>query len=144
VGSRAGRTYYPAAPHFTRSLPLAAQGGAAGHAAVVGGARAPRALAMYELEKALEEDLALLLGLDGVPAHDVLLTKVQAAHLLDDETLDALRQLLARMASIETMLIARRADALLRVRSAEVLVAARSVEDILRKAHASARSGLTA
>ncbi len=144
VGSRAGRTYRAVAPYFTRSIPLAAQGGAAGHAAVTGGRRAPRALAMYELEKALEEELARLLGLDRTPAHDVLLARVEAARLLDRESLGSLRRLLLRMASIETLLIARRADALRRIRNTEVLAAARTIEDLLRKARANARAGLAA
>ena len=136
IGSRAGRTYRALVPHFTRSIPLAAQGGAAGHAAVTGDRRAPRALAMYELKKALEEELVLLLGLDVVPAHDILLADIQAARLLDPETLSSLRQLLLRMASIETLLIARRTDALRRIRSAEVLVTATVIKRILGKAHA--------
>jgi hypothetical protein len=144
VGSRAGRTYRAVAPYFARSAPLAAQGGVAGHAAVTGGPRTPRALAMYELEKALEEDLALLLGLDRVPAHDVLLARMQEARLLDGDTLGSLRKLLLRMASIETLLIARRTEALRRVRNDEVLAAAKTIEDILRKAHANARAGLAA
>jgi hypothetical protein len=144
VGSRAGRTYHPVAPHFTRPVPLAAQGGAAGHAAVTGGPRTPRALAMYELEKALEEDLALLLGLDRVPAHDLLLERLEAARLLDRETLGSLRKVLLRMATIETLLIARRTDALRRIRNTEVLATAKTVADILAKAHLSARAGLTA
>jgi hypothetical protein len=144
VGSRAGRTYRAVAPYFTRPLPLAAQGGAAGHAAVTGGKRAPRALAMYELEKALEEDLALLLGFDRVPAHDVLLDRMQEARLLDRKTLGSLRELLSRMASIETLLIARRTEALRRIRNAEVLAAAKTIEDILGKAHGNAQGGRTA
>jgi hypothetical protein len=144
VGSRAARTYHAATPSFTRPLPLAAQGGAAGHAAVTGGRSAPRALAMYELEKALEEDLALLLGLDRVPAHDVLLARMDAARILDRETLGSLRKLLLRMATIETLLIARRTEALKRIRNAEVLATARTVHDILRKAHVGARERLAA
>jgi hypothetical protein len=99
---------------------------------------------MYELEKALEEDLALLLGLDRVPAHDVLLVRMQEARLLDRKTLGSLRELLSRMASIETLLIARRTEALRRIRNAEVLAAAKTIQDILGMAHVNAQGGRTA
>jgi hypothetical protein len=48
TGSRAGRTHKAATPRFTRAIPLAQQGGVAGHAAIIGGARTPRILAMIE------------------------------------------------------------------------------------------------
>jgi hypothetical protein len=142
VGSRAGRVHRPLSPRYTRGIPLAAQGGVAGHAAVVGGERASRLLALLELKSALEEDLAMLAGLDRVPGPDVLVAKVAQAKLLDAEGLHSLRQLLLRLAHVETIMLAQRNDgrwdggALRRVRDREVVVTAEKVRELLGRAHA--------
>jgi hypothetical protein len=138
VGSRAGRPHRPVPPRYTRPIPLAAQGGVAGRASFIGGERTSRALAMLELKSAVEEDLAVLLGLDRVPAHDVLVKSVAAAGLLDTQALGSLRQLLLRMAEIETLMLSPRNDALRRIRDREVLVARAAAFDILGEAHAQA------
>ena len=78
TGSRAGRTHKAAPPRFTRPIPLAAQGGVAGHAAVIGGHGTSRLLAMLELKSALEEDLCSALGLEENPGHEELV--VDAHH----------------------------------------------------------------
>ena len=59
--ARAGRTS-AAVPRFVRRVPPAAQGGVAGHAAVIAAPGTSRVLAMLELKSALEEDLATRLG----------------------------------------------------------------------------------
>jgi hypothetical protein len=139
VGSTAGRTHRPVTPRFTRGIPMSAQGGVAGHAAVIGGDRTSRALAMLEWKSALEEELCTLLGLESAPAHDVLAAQVAAAGLLDTQGLHALRQLLLRMASIETLLLSRRQGAMGKIADVEVVVTARTIRDLLQRARA--RSG---
>jgi hypothetical protein len=134
VGANAGRTHRAIVPRFTRMIPLAAQGGVAGHAAVIGAPRTSRALAMLELKSALEEELALRLGLDRIPAHDVLLARVASVKLLDAEGLHALKQLLLRMANIETMVLSRRVAAMRKIADGEVLVTARMIRDLLQRA----------
>ncbi|MEO6572502.1 MAG: DUF4350 domain-containing protein [Polyangiaceae bacterium] len=135
----AGKTHRPVTPRFTRSIPISAQGGIAGHAAVIAGERTSRALAMLEWKSALEEELCGLLGLDAPPAHDVLASQVAAAGLLDTQGLHALRQLLLRMASIETLVLSRRPGAMRKVADIEVVVTARTIRDLLQRARA--RSG---
>ncbi len=135
----AGKTHRPVTPRFTRSIPISAQGGIAGHAAVIAGERTSRALAMLEWKSALEEELCGMLGLETAPAHDVLTAQVAAAGLLDTQGLHALRQLLLRMASIETLVLSRRAGAMSKVADIEVVVTARTIRDLLQRARA--RSG---
>ena len=67
TGARAGRTHKHTAPRFTRTVPVVAQGGIAGHAAVLGAPGTSRALAILELKSALEEELATRLGLERAP-----------------------------------------------------------------------------
>jgi hypothetical protein len=138
VGSRAGKPHKPSPPRFVRKVPLVAQGGVAGHAAVIGAPPTSRVLAMLELKSALEEDLCGLLDLDQAPGADVLMKKLAAAGLLDEERLRVLRRLLLRMANVETMVMSRRAPGLSRVRDREVVQASRQVADLLGAAHAAA------
>jgi hypothetical protein len=136
VGSRAGKTHKAASPRFVRPIPIVAQGGVAGHAAVIGAPATSRVLAMLELKSALEEDLCRLLDLDQAPPHDILLQKVAAQSLLDAEGLGQLKQLLLRMANVETIVLARRGSPVERVRDREVLAAAKTVKNLLREAEA--------
>jgi hypothetical protein len=139
IGSRAGRPYKIAEPRLSRAVPLLAQGGSAGRAAVLGARGATRDRAMLEIGKALEEDLALVLGLDRVPAHEVLFQKLEAAKLLHGESLEAVRDLLARVAHIDTLTRAGRTHALRGVRDAEVVSTAKVAFRILDSVHANAR-----
>ncbi len=136
VGANAGRLHRPARPRYTRAIPLTAQGGAAGRAAVVGAKGASRALALLEIKSAVEEDLALLLGLDRVPTPDVLVAGAGKAELLDKEGLRALRELLLRLSNVETLMLSRRTDPLRRIRDREVVVTANNAKELLSKAHA--------
>ncbi len=143
VGTRAGKTHRLSMPRFVRPLPLVAQGGVAGHAAVVGGKLARRELAMLELKSALEEDLALLVGETGVPGAHVLLEKIEAQGLLTSEDRRTLRALLLRMAEVETMVTQEtRANPSLsfRIADSEVVETAATVRALLERAHASART----
>jgi Domain of unknown function (DUF4350) len=134
VGARAGRTHRPSPPRFTRPVPLALQGGVAGHAAVIGARTTTRTLAVLELKSALEEGLASLLGHDQAPAADVLLQELGQRGLLGGEELVLLRQLLVRMANVETAVLSRSPRATERVRDPEVLRAAAAVRKLLRSA----------
>jgi hypothetical protein len=147
VGSRAGKTHRASPPRFVRPIPLVAQGGVAGHAAVIASPATSRVLAMLELKSALEEDLAHLLGLDRpgfhegdavMPGHEELLRKVGEARLLDEDGMRALKQLLLRMANVETILLSRRGSALDKIRDREVIATAKAVQRILAEAHRAA------
>lgn len=105
VGSRAARTHRAVQPRFTRALPVLAQGGVAGHAAVIGAPHTSRVLAMIELKSALEEDLCAILGLDRMPGHEALLVQLSSKNLVDTEDLRALKRILLRLANIETMVL---------------------------------------
>ncbi|MFO0680024.1 MAG: DUF4350 domain-containing protein [Polyangiaceae bacterium] len=141
VGTRAGKLHKVVSPRFVRPVPLVAQGGVAGHAAVVGGALARRELAMLELKSALEEDLAGLVGETAVPGAQVLLEKVESHGLLSVDDRRTLRALLLRMAEVETM-VTRDArandDRTFRIKDDEVVETAATVRALLDRAHASA------
>ena len=135
VGSRAGRLHKPLVPRFVRKVPAVAQGGVAGHAAVIGAPQTSRVLAILELKSALEEQLTTLLGGSKVPTQQELLTQVAEARLLDAEGLSTLRQLLLRMSNVETMIVFQRNGGLVQpVRDNEVVSIARSVRRLLEAA----------
>jgi hypothetical protein len=144
IGSRAGRTYRIVEPRLLRRVPLLAQGGSAGRAAALGARHAPRDRALLEIGKALEEDLALALGLDRVPTHDALLQRLGVSQRLDGESLETVRNLLARVAHIDTLSRAGRTHALRRVSDGEVLLAAKVALRVLERVHANARPGRAA
>lgn len=146
VGSRAGRLHRPITPRFTRRAPPAAQGGVAGHAAVIGAPQTSRVLAVLELKSALEEQLATRLGLDVVPTQAELLDEVARRGMLDAEGVRTLRRLLLRMSNVETMLVSQRKTGATsvheklqdkvqdrRVRDQEVLSMARTVSMLLAR-----------
>ena len=136
TGARAGKTHKHSAPRFTRTVPVVAQGGVAGHAAVLGAPGTSRALAILELKSALEEELATRLGLERAPPPDQLVARLRAARLLDESGACALSRLLASMARVETKLAARAGGpALLRDRpsDAEVLAMATALRDMRRR-----------
>jgi hypothetical protein len=145
VGSRAGKLHKRAKPRFTRGTPLVAQGGVAGHAAVIAAPHTSRVLAMLELKSALEEDLCAVLGLEQQPGTEALLQKIAQERVLDDEGLRTLKRLMLRMASVETMVLSQR-DAppgnvwpkggIQPVRDREIVAAARAVRRLLADAHA--------
>jgi hypothetical protein len=77
-----------------------------------------------------------MLDLEQAPPHDILLQKVAAHGFLDAEGLRQLKQLLLRMANVETIVLARRGSPVERVRDREVLAAAKTVKNLLRAAEA--------
>jgi len=137
VGSRAGRLHKPVTPRFVRRIPTVAQGGVAGHAAVIAAPQTSRVLAVLELKSALEEQLTAILGLSKVPGHTELLNQVGAKGLLDAEGVVALRRLLLRMSSVETMVVFQRSGGMVQpIRDNEVVSIARTVRQLLDAAGA--------
>ena len=131
TSARAARTHRAATPRFMRKVPAVAQGGVAGHAAVVAAPGTSRVLAMMELKSALEEDLATRLELDRPPPQDELLARLGAARVLDADHLQALSRVLASLTRIEATLLVRRRGAMDRVRDADVVAMAERVRAIL-------------
>jgi len=128
---RAGKTHRQVTPRFVRPVPVVAQGGIAGHAAVIGAPGTSRVLAMLELKSALEEELAMRLGIDRPLPYEELVAKVRATGLLDDNNLRALSQLLATLGRVESMLLVRQRSAFERVRDAEVISLAERIHRLV-------------
>ncbi len=148
VGSHAGRTHKPIQARFTREVPLVAQGGIAGHAAVIGGAHTSRVLALLELKAALEEDLSDLLGLEKMPGHEALMIQLSTKALLDTDGLRTLKRLLLRLSSVETMVLSQRPGEqklgmvpVRAIRDREVMEIAKAVKKLLRSARGRAQMG---
>ena len=142
VGSRAGRLHKPVTPRFVRRTPSVAQGGVAGHAAVIAAPQTSRVLAVLELKSALEEQLTAILGLPKVPGHQELLQQVGTRRLLDAEGVHSLRRLLLRMSNVETMVVFQRSGGMVQpIRDHEVVSIARTVKDHLDAAEASNARG---
>ena len=140
TGSRAGRTHKSSPPRFTRPIPLAAQGGVAGHAAIIAAPRTERLLAMLELKSALEEELCATMGLSENPGHEELLATLGRSKWVAPEAIAHLRLLLLRMAQIETMMLSQRSGATMAsVRDREVLAAAGEIDRILYAVREGAR-----
>lgn len=139
VGSRAGKLHKPVVPRFVRRVPQVAQGGVAGHAAVIAAPQTSRVLAILELKSALEEQLAVMLGLGKVPPHQELISAVAERGLLDAEGVRSLSKLLLRMSNVETMVVYQRSGGMVQaVRDNEVVSIARSMRQILEAAHSNA------
>jgi hypothetical protein len=137
VGSRAGRLHKPVTPRFVRGVPRVAQGGVAGHAAVIAAPQTSRVLAVLELKSALEEQLTSMLGLGKVPGHQELLKQIAGSGLLDAEGVSTLSKLLLRMSNAETMVVFQRSGGMVQsIRDNEVVGIARQVREILDAAHA--------
>lgn len=130
IGRSATRVHKPITPRFTRAIPLVAQGGVAGHAAVLAAKGTSRALAMLELKSALEEHLAGLLELDRIPSPDILLGELTRAKLASSAELAELKEVFARLARIETLVLSRRANAIGNVPDAEVVRTAEAIRRI--------------
>jgi hypothetical protein len=136
IGSRAGRPHVPASPRYTRSIPLVAQGGMAGHVAVISAPGTSRVLAMLEVKSALEDDLCEVLGLERNPGHEELVKELGKRRLLDDRERAELRALLLVLARTETLVLSRRGSSLGAVRDGEVVEAARVARRIVLGARA--------
>jgi hypothetical protein len=139
VASRAGRLHRPIVPRFVRAVPAVAQGGVAGHAAVIAAPQTSRVLAVLELKSALEEQLTTMLGRSSVPSHKELLSEVAAQGLLDAEGVRTLSGILLRMSNVETMVVFQRNGGMVQpIRDSEVLSMASTVQGLLDRAAAGA------
>ncbi len=147
TSSRAGHPHKAVAPRFVKGTSIAAQGGVAGRAAVLGAPGTARVLAMLELKSALEEDVATRLGLDRAPPPDELAKLARNAGLLDAEQSERLARVLEMLTGMETsftMGASARADVAgagaarglvrRRVRDADVAMVAKRVRDLLEAA----------
>lgn len=135
VYTRASRVHRAATPRYTKAIPLAVQGGVAGHAAVIAAKGTTRALGVLEVKAALEEEVCVALGLDHVPSPDELAARAREARVLSDGAARSLRDLLAYMGRVETLVLSRRAEAMRQVRDADVVrcaAAARAIVDEMR------------
>ena len=133
VATRAGKLHKAQTPRFTRKIPRVAQGGVAGHAAVVASPQASRVLAMLELKHALEERLCQALALDVLPPQSELVTHVAASGLLDAQGLAALRQVLLKMATVETLVLSRRGSPPPAYKDRDLVEAATQVKRIVEQ-----------
>lgn len=141
LAMRAGRLHKATTPRFTRKIPLVAQGGVAGHAAVIASAGTSRVLALFELKSALEERLTSLLGLSELPPLRELMKQVEEAGLLSSEELAALKGVSLRLAEVETIVISSRLEAFAKVKDDEVRKIARIIFQILGSAEGRKKSG---
>ena len=134
TSARAGKPHRAAVPRFVRRVPAVAQGGVAGHAAIIAAPGTSRILAMLELKSALEEDLAARLGLERSPPHDELVERARAAQIIDATQAIELERLLALLSRVEASLVARHRSAADRVRDADVIRVAARVRALLEGA----------
>jgi hypothetical protein len=121
------RVYRRRLPTFARSVPLVAQGGVAGRAAMLSASTTPRALAVLELKSALEEGLAHELGFAGTVPTAVLLEELKRRAALDERGHRALKDALLEMAKLETAVLARQP---VKVTREDVLRLSRVVSEI--------------
>ncbi len=132
VATRAAKVHKPQTPRFTRKLAQVAHGGVAGHAAVVASPQASRVLAMLELKHGLEEDLCAALGLDALPPQAELIDTVTRRGLLDKQGIAALRELLLKMATVETLVLSRKGAAPPPYKDRDLAEAANEVKRIVQ------------
>lgn len=100
--SAAARIYRHPVPRFARGVPLVAQGGLVGRAAVLAAETTHRGLLLLEQKDALEEEMAVLLGMDRAPTMAVALDEITKRGLLDAGKLAELRKVFLEMAKVET------------------------------------------
>lgn len=102
----ASRPYRHPQPRFARAMPLLAQGGVAGRAAVLVAESTHRGLIALEQKDALEEELSLLLGMERRSTLAMLIEEIQKQSLLDASKMSGLKQLVAELAKIEAAVAA--------------------------------------
>jgi hypothetical protein len=106
LGMVASRAYRRTPPRFAQPVPLAAQGGVAGRAAVLGAPSTHRALALLELKNALEEGLKHRLGLDPSTAAFTLRAEIDRQRALGERSSRDLEDLLVEMSRAEAAVVA--------------------------------------
>jgi hypothetical protein len=136
---RAGRMHKATLPHFARPIPVAAQGGVAGHAAVLGAPATSRALVMLELKSALEEAIAAKLGLDRATAIEDLIARTRAAGWLDEGDVQAIADELTRLSRFAAAHLQRDRGFLHRIGDADVAATAGRVRRLVETVEFAAR-----
>jgi len=107
TASVSSRPYRPRAPSFARCVPLVAQGGMAGRAALLASPSTPLSLAALEIKSAVEERLARELGLSERVSEALLLEQLRVRGALDAASRQKLKGLLLELSQIETLMVAR-------------------------------------
>ncbi len=106
LAASAARGYRGSPPRFARPVPLVAQGGWAGRAAVLAAPSTHRALAMLELKSAFEEAMAARFSLDVPVAAEALMEAAQRSGHYNASELQTMKRLLFTLAMIETSVVA--------------------------------------
>ncbi len=128
------RTYRRTRPRYATALPLVAQGGLAGRAAVLAAPTTRGALVVVELKAALEEGLIHQLGLPLGTGRATILEQLSDKRLLDPSQLGRLRRLLHEMDRAEASIAAAQP---VKVRPQHVQSMSRQVKEILEELEAS-------
>lgn len=131
---RASKTYHREVPRYASPTPVFAQGGVAGHTALIS-RKTPlsNALAMVEWKRALEEKAALSFGIATPPSTEKLLALVDDHSFLSREEREQLRKILLRMSEVETLLLSGQHSFLRRVKESEVISTGHIVNALLKR-----------
>ncbi len=129
----AGRTYGRLQPRYAKSVPLLAQGGAAGRAAVLSASESPRALVLLELRSALLESLSERLGLGPSASREALLAEVVRQGALSAASSASLRAMLTTLDAAEAAVLHARE---LRLAPPQLLALERELHRLLAEAGA--------
>jgi hypothetical protein len=133
---RTTRTYRSAPARFTRPTPLEAQGGTAGHAAMLGSRHAYRGHAMLEWRRALLEDLTAHFHLPMGASSAEVVRRVAASGVVDADAIRRVERVLVRMAEIDTMIAAKQTHALEPIRDDEVVATGELFARVIDAVHA--------
>jgi hypothetical protein len=124
------RTYRRARPRYATEMPLVAQGGIAGRAAVLAAPTTRGALVVLELKAALEEGLVHHLGLPPGSARGTVLQALEERRGLNPVGMGQLKELLRRMDRAEASIAAAQP---IKVRPQHVQSMNRQVKELLRE-----------
>jgi hypothetical protein len=105
VASSAARKYRQPQPRFAREVPLVAQGGIAGRAAVLAAPTTHRGLILLEQKAALEAELVTLLSLPSTTNLGAAMEEIRSKSLLDPVLMREIIDVTALMAAMETALM---------------------------------------
>jgi hypothetical protein len=103
--SRLAQTYPRSLPRYATSLPLVAQAGAAGRAAVLSAPTTPRGLAALELKSAIVEGMASAVNMDPGATSEALLKELRARSTLQPASVAELGRLLADFRRLESKMV---------------------------------------
>jgi hypothetical protein len=106
TGKLATRPYRRSTPRYAQAVPLVAQGGVAGRAAVLAAPTTHRSLALLELKSALEEAMAVRLGVPRSTSGSALLAEIDRQNVLDKQSCAELRRVLQHMTQAESQVLA--------------------------------------